>query len=106
MIILSLLFSCKRKSENVSPNELFYGTVLRQNTACNGSTGFPYIIKYRSSNNTDDSLSTLTLPVPLSFSGTRIEFQMRNPEKEDALIFCNAMGAYPMQKVIFNVKPQ
>ena len=31
---------------------------------------------------------------------------MRNPEKEDALMICNALGVYPIQKVIFNVKPQ
>lgn len=93
--------SCRKNSP-----EFFNGIVDRNIKGCSGSSGYVFIIKYINQNNTEDSLSTLTLPTQFKLSGTKINFQMRNLSKSDETMYCNTMINPPNQKVIYNVKPQ
>ncbi|WP_167516990.1 hypothetical protein [Hydrotalea flava] len=99
--ILLSSFSCRKNSP-----EFFNGTVDRNINGCSASTGFVFIIKYTTQSNTEDSLSTLTLPTQFKLSGTKIKFQMRDLNSTDESMFCNAMITTPKQKVIYNVKAQ
>jgi hypothetical protein len=99
--VLLTFLSCRKNSP-----EFFKGSVDRNINSCSGSTGYVFIIKYITKNNTEDSLSTLTLPTQFKLSGTKINFQMRNLSNTDEVMFCNTMITPPKQKVIYNVKPQ
>ena len=99
--ILLSSFSCRKNFP-----ELFNGTVYRETNDCSGNTGFVFIIKYINENNTQDSLSTLTLPTQFKLPGNKIKFQMRDLNSTDEVMFCNAMIIAPKQKVIYNVKSQ
>ncbi|MGC8751096.1 hypothetical protein [Hydrotalea sp.] len=94
-------FSCRKNSP-----EFFNGIVDRNINGCSGSTGYVFIIKYINLNNTEDSLSTLTLPTQFKLSGIKINFQMRNLSNSDEVMFCNTMINPPNQKVIYNVNPK
>lgn len=101
-LALLLLFSCRKN--NLEP--LLNGTVDRSINGCSGSTGSAFIIKYTTPSNTEDSLSTLTLPSQFKLSGKKIKFQMRNLNSSDESMLCNALVAPPRQKIIFNVTIQ
>lgn len=103
LLLACLTFSsCKKSNTSIR----YKGEVSSQPNYCTCSTGFPFIIKYTSSANVQDSIITTTLPVQYKLIGQKIEFSMRELNTQDERIVCNGLYTVPKQVVIFDVKSQ
>lgn len=102
MCILSI-FGCHKNNNIVIE---YKGEVIRGITDCTVESGYPYIIKYTNSNNTEDSLITASLPSSFHIIGTKILFKINETIPTNEAMVCTGLFIHPIQKSIYDVKSQ